>query len=72
MKDSIRVKTDKSRDDYESTRGRIDYKLRKTDYSFEISNSSKTTIEDLTLKYWILVERDNGGDEKVEVLQKEK
>jgi len=45
--------------------------LEKSDYIFTVDNESNVDLEDLEIHYWVVVERHNFGDEKLETFSGE-
>jgi len=73
LKTAIAVEVEKTTErDTENTVGGIEYTSKNYSYGFTIKNSSHLKLKDLNLKYWIVIDRDNKGDRKREIIEKEK
>jgi hypothetical protein len=68
-KRALRIEMDEDSDDTDTKRGQLLYEIEKTNSSFKVRNSSDLTLKDLDLTYWVAIERDNKGEEKIEVVK---
>jgi hypothetical protein len=69
QQDAISVKTDEKSDREDNKRGNMMYKLKNSKLNFAISNSSGFDFNDLTVNYWVVVERDKKGEKSTEVVR---
>lgn len=52
-----------------TTSGSIEYEYKNYNYAFTIKNSSHLELKDLNFKYWIVIDRDNKGASKIEMIE---
>lgn len=72
QKDAITVVIKEDNDRENEKRGQILYKIKNSKLVVNLRNSSGFPFEDLKLDYWVVIERDNKGEEKVEIVSDSK
>lgn len=66
-KEGLKVKVEPNTDYSKEPRGSIQVSYRTSNYAFEVSNTSESYLEELKLRYWVVVEQGEKGKEKIEI-----
>ncbi len=66
-KKAIKVKIDPNNDWSKETKGQIVISYRTARYSFEVTNTSESYLDELKLRYWLVIEQGEKGQEKIEI-----
>ena len=63
LKGAISVRQYDKLDHYQREKDNLWIDMTKSEWSFTVKNESKVDLKHLDVKYWVVVERDNFGDE---------
>jgi hypothetical protein len=66
-KKAIKVKIDPNNDWSKETKGSVVISYRTASYTFEVSNTSESYLDGLKLRYWLVVQQGEKGQEKIDI-----
>lgn len=66
-KEGLKVNIEPNTEYSKEPRGSIQVSYRTSNYAFEVSNTSESYLDGLTLRYWVVVEQGEKGKEKIEI-----
>ena len=66
-KEAIKVKIDTDNDWSKESKGSVVVSYRTARYSFEVTNTSESYLDGLKLRYWLVAQQGEKGQEKIEI-----
>jgi hypothetical protein len=66
-KEGLKVNIESNTNYSKEPRGSIQVSYRTSSYVFEVSNTSESYLDGLKLRYWVVVEQGEKGNEKIEI-----